>query len=116
MNPQVTVSNTANYCLINLSGRFVEDESDLALIEQVETQCALGQSRFIIDLSALSYMNSTGINLLVKCIKRLNDRQAKLVFTAVPEHILELLNIIQLNSIIHISPSIEEGIQTLNLA
>jgi anti-sigma B factor antagonist len=116
MNPQVTVSTTANYCLIRLSGRFVEDESDVALIEQVETQCALGQTRFIIDLSGLNYMNSTGINLLVKCIKRLNERNAQLVFTAAPNHIVELLGIIKLNSIIHISPSLEEGIQTLNLA
>ncbi len=116
MNPQVTISTTANYCLIHLSGRFVENENDVALLEQIETQFEREQTRFIIDLSAVSYMNSTGINLLVKCIKRINERKAQLVFTAAPDHILELLSIIQLNSIIHLSPSIEEGIQNLNLA
>lgn len=116
MIPQVKVSDKSAYCLIELSGRFIEDASDVMLVEQIDGQCKQGKAHFIIDLSALTYMNSTGINLLVKCIKRLNDCQARVVFTSAPDHILELLNIIQLNSIIHISPSIEEGIQNLNLS
>ncbi len=100
--------------VIKLQGRFVEDDEHAEFLTNIQTLSEKGSSKFVIDLKELNYINSSGINLLVKLVKYLNERDGKIVFTSVPENINELLTIIGLNAVFTIQPSINEGLQYLN--
>ncbi|MFT4879743.1 MAG: anti-anti-sigma factor [Flavobacteriales bacterium] len=100
--------------VIKLQGRFVEDEEHAGFLKNIQDLCDAGESKFVIDLKELKYINSSGINLLVKLVKYLNGKEGKIVFTSVPEKINELLTIIGLNAVFAIQPSINEGLQYLN--
>ena len=100
--------------VIKLQGRFVEDEEHTGFLKNIKDLCDAGESKFVIDLKELKYINSSGINLLVKLVKYLNGKEGKIVFTSVPENINELLTIIGLNAVFAIQPSINEGLQYLN--
>lgn len=100
--------------VFQLSGRFVEDDDHRDLLDRVALAADNGRERFVFDLANLSYINSSGINVIVKIVKQLNDKRARLVFTSVPEKINELLTIMKLNAVLAIQPSLEEGIQSLN--
>lgn len=113
MRLQVKNSNDLSCRVISLSGRFIELHDKQNLHALIQKELADGQSRFVVDLSQLKHLNSNGINEIVKTIKLVNNKQAKIIFTCVPEHITELLSIIKLNAVLEIAPSIEVGIQTL---
>ncbi len=102
-------------CMVyRVTGRFVEDESHQALLRQVEHATERDFKKFLVDLEGLEYVNSSGINLLVKMVKHLNQHKAQLVFTSVPDKVRELLTIIKLNAVLDIHPSMDDGIQSLN--
>lgn len=102
-------------CLVvRLSGRFVEAQYHLHFREAVEEALSGGQKSFVIDLENLEYLNSSGINAFVRVITSLNSHGARVVFTRVPKRINELLNVIKLNALLTIYPSLEEGLQSLN--
>ncbi len=114
MRIQVKASNDLSCRIISLSGRFIDVNDDPDFFELINKELDDGSKQFIVDLGAVTHMNSTGINTIVKTIKQMNARSAQIVFTNVPEHINELLSIIKLNAILEIAPSVEDAIQTLN--
>lgn len=114
MNAQLDTYEKNRCQICGLSGRFVEASDHEAFVNWFTQSVAAGNKKFVIDFHELEYMNSSGVNQLVKVIKLLNEANASLVFTRVPERIDQLLNIIKLNALLTIHTSLEEGIQSLN--
>lgn len=114
MSDQFEMYTESTCSVFKLKGRFVEDDSHKEFFNEIKDACEAGNKKFIIDLTELTYINSSGINLLVKLVKYLNAEEGQIVFTGVPENINELLTIIGLNAVFAIEPSIEEGLQQLN--
>jgi anti-anti-sigma factor len=102
------------WCIVHLSGRFIEDEGSSSLHEIIANEMQSGCNGFVVDLAAVQHMNSTGINSIVKTIKQVNREGGKLIFASVPPAISELLTVIKLNAILEIQPSVEDGLNTLN--
>ncbi len=100
--------------VIKLSGRFVEVENHNDFRANIQDALRNGKKDFVIDLKGLEYLNSSGINAIVRGIAAMNESGARVVFTRVPDRITELLNVIKLNALLTIYPSIEEGLQSLN--
>lgn len=113
MSLTVDTTTETGCCIFRLSGRFIENAHDGALIQATESACTDGCRKFVVDLSALTHMNSSGINLLVKTIKRINHDDGRVVFAAVPANIGELLDVIKLNAVLEITPSVQDGINAL---
>jgi anti-anti-sigma factor len=113
MSLTVDTSTETGCCIFRLAGRFIETTNDSSLIDAAESACTDGCRKFVVDLSALTHMNSSGINLLVKTIKRINHDEGRVIFAAVPPNINELLGVIKLNAVLEIKPSVEDGINAL---
>ncbi len=113
MSLTVDTSTETGCCILRLSGRFIETTSEASLVEAADSACNNGCRKFVVDLGALTHMNSNGINLLVKTIKRINHDDGRVVFAAVPPNINELLGIIKLNAVLEITPSVQDGINVL---
>lgn len=45
----------------------------------------------IIDCSSMSFIDSTGVNVLIECILLLNDHKIKCRLAACPGHVLQVL-------------------------
>lgn len=105
---------TENCMVLEVRGMLIENDNyeDLRLF--VDQSIREGQRKFVIDLGNLRLINSSGINLLVGIIKRINEHDGQVVFTRVPDKVTELLNIIRLNAMLSLKNSIDEGIQSLN--
>lgn len=114
MITQIKYEEIASCCVFALHGRFVEDDDQRKLLADIRSQIDAGKRKFLIEMKDLGYINSSGINLLVKVIKLTNDNDSKLVFTNVPAHINELLAIIKLNAMLAIRPDLDAGILYLN--
>jgi anti-anti-sigma factor len=101
------------YKVIHLKGKFIEHETARALIEELEQDVKQQTKRFLIDLKGLEYINSVGINSIVRLVHLINLNNGSLVFSNVPERITELLELIRLNSVLSICKTEDEGEQVL---
>lgn len=107
-------SDTVADCRIfHFKGNFIDSDLDKMLVKEFNELLEGGERNFIFDLAKLDYVNSSGINQLVKMVNKINQNEAKLVFVAVPEKTQELLKIIKLNSVLTIREDITSGVNAI---
>lgn len=100
----------SNFSLYSLEGRFVESTKDMALVGVVIEELNDRKVDLILNLGKMAYINSVGINALVRIVKEANNSSRKVVFVNVPERVMGLLEVIKLNSVFTIRKSLDEGI------
>ena len=72
-----------------------------------------GIKQFIVDLSKLSIINSVGINLLLRILKKVQQVSGQLLLTNASAQVLHLLNITKLTNVFTIKNSVEEAMDTI---
>jgi anti-anti-sigma factor len=65
---------------------------------------------FVLDCNDLRYMNSAGFGELIRYHDRLGERGGALVLARVPPKVAIILEMLGLKSLMHVVPSIEEGL------
>lgn len=103
----------ANCRVFHFKGKFVDNADDHQLVKEFHDLMGSEDRDVIFDFGELEYINSSGINELVKMVNKVNQSDGKLVFVAVPDKIQELLKIIKLNSVLTIRESIDEGVAAI---
>jgi anti-sigma B factor antagonist len=73
-----------------------------------------GKSRIVVDLSRVSFMDSTGLSVLVGALKRLRLVGGALAVVSANEDTLRLFEITGLNASFPIAPSREQAVQALD--
>ncbi|MCD6310568.1 MAG: STAS domain-containing protein [Candidatus Eremiobacteraeota bacterium] len=73
-----------------------------------------GIKNIIFDMSKSTYIDSTGLRILVKALKRLNKDKGKVVLVDVGEHILHTLDILGMAGFFTIKDTMEEALGELN--
>lgn len=81
-----------------------------ALREQLEALAGAGHHRLALDLSALAFMDSSGLGVLIGAVKRAAAGGGGLALFAVPEHILRVLRVTGLTKVM---PSFEQRAEAL---
>ena len=108
-----TKTHESSFSLYALEGRFIESTKDMALASDVCEELLERNVDLIIDLDKMTYMNSVGINALVRIVIAANNSHKQVVFVNVPERVMGLLELIELNSVFTIRKSLEEGVSYL---
>jgi|AntRauTorcE11897_2_1112592.scaffolds.fasta_scaffold137901_2 anti-sigma B factor antagonist len=103
----------ANCRVFHFKGRFIDSDDDRKLVSEFYELMDDEVRDFIFDFDELEYINSSGINYLVKMVNKINQFKGNLVFVAVPDKIQDLLKIIKLNSVLTIRESIDEGVAAI---
>lgn len=96
----------ANYLLIQ--GDLIGDEVGPQLVEIVSDAIQDGAKNFVIDLSEVRYISSSGIGLLITMLTKMRNVGGEVYLTAPSEHVKKLLIITKLNNIFTVFESIEE--------
>jgi anti-sigma B factor antagonist len=76
-----------------------------AAIKQSQTEN--GIVRLVIDLTGVSYMDSSGVATLVQALQTARKRSTKLVLAAPQQRVLTILQIARLDSVFRIVPDLE---------
>jgi anti-sigma B factor antagonist len=103
-----------NYNALYLSGELIDKNQAIPLIKAVDDLLELGQSKFIIDLSELKYMNSSGLNVLIQLLTKTRNKGGESVIFNVNKKVNELLVITKLNTLFKVADSEKEAIALLN--
>jgi anti-sigma B factor antagonist len=90
---------------------FAEDDLTEAVNQaNVEDICCI-----LLNFRELTYMNSSGIGLLVTTLIRLGRQEKRLVAVELRDHFRQIFELTKLNEAIHLYDTEEEALQAENL-
>ncbi len=71
-----------------------------------------GISSIVLDLSAVTFLDSTGLGVLITCLKRCRSAEGDLVLVTAQPNVLKVLEITGLNDVFHVHDSVDDAIAT----
>jgi len=90
--------------IFNLEGNLMSDDDRAAIKQAFEEDLDNGESRFIIDMSQLQHMNSTGIGVFITLYTKVRSRGGEMVIVNPTDNIRNLLSITKLDAVFTILP------------
>lgn len=96
----------AHYLFIE--GDLIGDEVGPKLVEIVSDAIQEGTKTFVIDLSKVRYISSSGIGLLITMLTKMRNVGGEVYLTSPSEHVKKLLIITKLNNIFTVFDSIQD--------
>ncbi|MDZ7372371.1 MAG: STAS domain-containing protein [candidate division KSB1 bacterium] len=71
------------------------------------------RNRVVLDLGGVTWMNSSGLGLLVAALSTLRASGGEMVLARVPDRVLRTLQITRLESVFRMVPGVDEGVAEL---
>lgn len=110
---EYTITDHPNYTRINVSGRLIEKSQAEGLIKEFEGLNESGNNKYLMDLAALEYVNSTGLNLLIGMFTQARNAGGELVIGGISPKVKKLMVMTKLDSIFKIHDSVEDAAESL---
>lgn len=98
-----------NHAVIHLNGMLMDKTHSAPLLAEVENMIKEGTNRFVINLSGMDYMNSSGLNTLVNILTKARTKGGEVMVANVSEKVKQLFLITKLNTLFTITNSTEEA-------
>ena len=95
-------------CILRLQGLFVT-WSDAALVSARESLQEIGIAKAVVDLSAVPYIDSTGLAFIVELHKSLASRGGQLFLADANERVREILEITRIGEIVPLFQDVEDA-------
>lgn len=91
---------------LNIHGDLIGDEVGPKMVEIVSDAILDGTKNFVVDLSDVRYISSSGIGLLITMLTKMRNSGGELYLTSPSEHVRKLLIITKLNNIFTVYDSV----------
>ena len=72
------------------------------------------QPQFVFDMSGVQHLNAAGIDLLLKCVVEIANRDGEVKLAAASPQISLILELTQMNELLDVYESVEGALQGLN--
>jgi anti-anti-sigma factor len=99
--------------VVELIGRLALGQESLRIETLVDDLARRGSTRVIFDMSAVEYMDSTGLGVLALANGKLKQSGGSLAIVAPGGRVLELLTLTQINLILKVCPTVEAAASAL---
>lgn len=106
LNYKTAKDEKAHYLYIQ--GDLIGDEVGPKLVEVVSDAIQEGAKTFVIDLSEVRYISSSGIGLLITMLTKMRNVGGEVYLTSPSEHVKKLLIITKLNNIFTVYDSVAD--------
>ena len=114
MNFEYTIEKISGIPVIHLKGELIDKSQSDNFMKEVDLMIANGENKLVIDLANLAYMNSTGLNVLIKVLTKSRKAGGDIALTNVTAKIKQLLVITKLSSIFNLSETCADAIKVLS--
>jgi anti-anti-sigma factor len=88
-------------------GDLLSEHTNKAVLQEVDTHIAEGYVDYVIDMGAVNYMNSIGLNLLIIMQERTRKSGGKLVLANVSSTVVRLLKMTKLYPLFELKDSVD---------
>lgn len=107
------LSEKEDLVLLEMKGKLVDKAEAVDIGAEVEEQIASNHNRFIIDLSDLEYMNSTGLNIILNLMNKCRNMGGEAVVAGSTSRIKSLFSVTKLDTVFTLKDSREEAVRHL---
>lgn len=97
-----------------LFGELIDKDQALPMLAEIDAAIEKGESKILLNLADLKYLNSSGLNVLINILTRSRKAGGDVAICNVNKKVNELLVITKLNSVFNVSDSIEKATAVLN--
>jgi anti-sigma B factor antagonist len=104
-----TITPDGNVNILTLKGSLLADVQTKEILEKLSALVQEGKVNFIVDMSQLKFINSSGLGMLLTCVLKTRKNRGDLVLANVPEQVTNLLNITKLASVFTSVETVEEA-------
>jgi anti-sigma B factor antagonist len=108
-----TIDKQEKYSLVKLH----EDKLDSSVAPSLKTELikihAEGINNIILDLSEVKYTDSSGLSALLVGNRVVQEKGGIFILACLSDHTTKLIKISQLDSVLNILPTVEEGIDAV---
>ncbi len=108
-----SIDKQEKYTLLRLNEEKLDSSIAPQLKSEMVTLHAEGVRNIILDLSEVKYTDSSGLSALLVGNRILQEDNGIFVLTRLSDHTAKLIKISQLDSVLHILPTVEEGIDAV---
>jgi anti-anti-sigma factor len=109
---EISEERKADLVILGLSGKL--DATTVKTFEdKILAEIDSGDRRFVIDLSQLDYVSSSGLRVFLLVAKRLRSADGKIAFCSLKDHVQQVFDLSGFSSILAIYGSREDGIKGL---
>ena len=108
MDLSVSSSEQDGVTVVHVAGEIDVYTAPL-LREVLDKQIAEGRTDLVVDLEKVTFMDSTGLGVLVGRLKLVRGQNGSLRIVSAEERILKVFSITGLDKVFHIYPSIGEA-------
>ena len=106
-------SNDLEFPVFTLAGELIDRNQANELVAEIDKMIAAGKSKFILEMSELKYINSSGLSVLIILLTKARKNEGEIVISCVTPKVKELLVITKLNSVFAVTKDVESAIKKL---
>jgi anti-sigma B factor antagonist len=107
----VAVRQVDGVAVIVLSGKILGGPESNVLRDELDRALARGEKRLLIDLTAVPWMNSAGLGILLSAYSRMKDRGGTVRFCGVGPRVQGILKTTKLLTVLDVLDDETSGIQ-----
>lgn len=111
---EFTFDTTGQVGVFALKGNLIGEKDGISITESFSEKLEDKVMHFVIDLSELQHINSSGLGVLITLLTKARKTGGEVYLAGPSDYIGNLLLITKLNTIFQIFPSRDEAIQAFN--
>jgi anti-sigma B factor antagonist len=113
LDARVSVSRFGTDSFVVAAGGELDLYTSERLREKLADALGLGGRRILVDLTGVSFMDSTALGVLVEAAKALKSSGGQLVLVADDPRVTRVIEITGLGRVFRVEPSLQEAVQQL---
>lgn len=102
-----------NAIVFRLEGSLMGDTTQQQFKDMILRLLDAGQKHFILDLSAVRNVNSSGLGSLITLFSRTRSAGGEFILAAVPANVRNLLHITRLDTVFSLKDTVAEALQSI---
>jgi anti-sigma B factor antagonist len=99
--------------IISLKGKILTENCFDDISEKIESKIESGKKKFLLDLTDVSHMNSSGLNILLRLFTKIRTKGGELIMINPSKVVNQLFIISKLNTVFKIGANKEEALKQL---
>jgi len=109
----LAVTDAANSKVFHLKGRLMDQQQADRLMATLDSELAGGTRYVVLDMSALQYMNSTGLNILINVLTRTRSAGGDTLIAGLSNSVRQLFIVTKLDTVFVIAATVEEAVSRI---
>ena len=98
----ITTRKSNDITVLDIGGPFKVGPAIELFHEQVRALQADTPTQLLVNLGGISYMDSSGLGVLVRTYNKITSAGGKCKFCAAPKHVMNILKVVHLDSVLEL--------------